>query len=214
MSFENLGVVNSYQSRNPYNYQKFEQISRDLTSSWLTLTEIQNQLNLFGDSSQDTYLLGLELSVRMIIEDYLGLSIFPITYRVYYNSNNLISSSISFDLPEVSETISILSLKFYSNDAVPILTTLEPINYFFDATGNKVICNSLPSNVNTLMTSPIVIEYSINEGLIAQYPVIKQAGLLLFTHLYNNRSDTTGFNLSKIPFGVDMLLRPYKPLVM
>jgi hypothetical protein len=72
----------------------------------------------------------------------------------------------------------------------------------------------LPSNISTNRTSPIVVEYTVNPNIIAQYPVIKQAGLLLFTHLYNNRSDTTATGLQKIPFGVDALLRPYKPLVM
>jgi hypothetical protein len=49
---------------------------------------------------------------------------------------------------------------------------------------------------------------------LSTYPVIKQAGLLLFTHLYNNRSNTTDIQLKEIPFGVATLLRPYKPLVM
>jgi hypothetical protein len=49
---------------------------------------------------------------------------------------------------------------------------------------------------------------------MAKYPVIKQAGLLLLTHLYNNRSDTVTGSLNKIPYGIDALLRPYKPLVM
>jgi hypothetical protein len=44
--------------------------------------------------------------------------------------------------------------------------------------------------------------------------VIKQAGLMLLTHIYNNRSNTTDVQLKEIPFGVATLLRPYKPLVM
>ena len=64
--------------RNPYSYEKVEQVSRDIQTSWLTLDEITNQLNLFQDESQDGYLLNLELATRMAIEDYLGMSIFPI----------------------------------------------------------------------------------------------------------------------------------------
>jgi hypothetical protein len=44
--------------------------------------------------------------------------------------------------------------------------------------------------------------------------VIKQAALMLLTHLYNNRSNTTESMLREVPFGVAALLRPYKPLVM
>ena len=47
-------------TRNPFSYEKFEQVSRDIATSWLTLDQITNQLNLFGDTSQDDYLQGLE----------------------------------------------------------------------------------------------------------------------------------------------------------
>jgi len=64
------------------------------------------------------------------------------------------------------------------------------------------------------MTSPVVCEYTVEASPLAAYPVIKQAGLLLLTHLYNNRSNSTEGMLRDIPFGVTALLRPYKPLVM
>ena len=64
------------------------------------------------------------------------------------------------------------------------------------------------------MTNPIIVTYQTNSSPYAQYPVIKQAGLLLLTHLYNNRSNTTEGILHEIPYGVAALLRPYKPLVM
>ena len=94
---------------------------------------------------------------------------------------------------------------------MPLATT----DYYYDPTGNKVVVmEGLPSNVSTVVTSPIVITYTLNPSIISQYPVIKQAGLLLLTHLYNNRSNTTMEVLHKLPFGVEQLLRPYKPLVM
>ena len=64
------------------------------------------------------------------------------------------------------------------------------------------------------MTAPIMVDYSTVANVLQTYPVIKQAGLLLYTHLYNNRSNSTAANLRDIPFGFDQLLRPYKPLVM
>ena len=86
---DTLGQVPYAATRNPFNYTKVEQIARDLTTNWLTLDEITNQLNLFGDESQDGYLEGLEVAVRMHIEDYLGMSIFPTSYRVYYNVSSI-----------------------------------------------------------------------------------------------------------------------------
>lgn len=209
------GVVNLAPTRNPFNYDKVVQTSRDLMTSWLTLDEITNQLNLFGDESQDSYLTDLEVAVRMHIEDYLGLPIFNQSYTVYYGASALYGTPLTLDLPEVSQNgVIINSVKYYSDASPTVLTTVAPSSYFYDVTGNKVILNDLPTDLNTFMTSPVVCNYTINSSILAQYPVIKQAGLLLLTHLYNNRSETTAGALQKIPFGVDVLLRQYKPLVM
>lgn len=209
------GMVNLAPTRNPFNYDKVVQTSRDLQTQWLTLDEITQQLNLFGDESQDTYLSDLEVAVRMHIEDYLGLPIFNQSYTVYYGASALYGTPLTLDLPEVSQNgVTINSIKYYSDASPPVLTTVAANSYFYDVTGNKVILNDLPTDLNTYMTSPVVCNYTINSSILAQYPVIKQAGLLLLTHLYNNRSETTAGALQKIPFGVDVLLRQYKPLVM
>tara|TARA_R110000868_G_scaffold261399_2_gene519519 strand:+ start:239 stop:910 length:672 start_codon:yes stop_codon:yes gene_type:complete len=209
------------QTRNPFNYVKAEQINRDSTTAWLTLEEITQQLNLFNDESQDGYLAGLEVATRQAIEDYLGLSIFGITYRVWYGSESLVASPICLDLPEVSQNLYpnqagllIGSVGYWTDSFPPVFTTIASSNYYYDASGNKVILNSLPTSINTVMTAPIVVEYTTVSNPIASYPVIKQAGLLLLTHLYNNRSNTTDGMLREIPFGVATLLRNYKPLVM
>ncbi len=79
-----------------------------------------------------------------------------------------------------------------------------------------MILNALPNTLNQQVANPVVVTYTQNRSPIANYPVVKQAGLLLFTHLYNNRStvgDTVGIK-AEIPFGTQALLRPYKTLVM
>ena len=219
---DTLGQVQYGSTRNPFNYDKFEQINRALTTGWLTLEEITQQLNLFGDESQDSYLEGLELAVRMHIEDYLGMPIFPVSYRAYYGISSIYASPVCLDLPQVSYKDSynsggvvINSVKYYNDNTPVTLTTLASTNYSYDPTGNKVILpNGTPSDVNVNVTSPIVIEYTVNPNFLQAYPVIKQAALLLLTHLYNNRAETTLSKLQNIPYGVDALLRPYKPLVM
>lgn len=209
------------QTRNPFNYVKVEQLARDNTTAWLTLTEITNQLNLFGDTSQNTYLAAIELSTRQAIEDFLGMSIFSTTYRVWYGTESLVASPVCFDLPEVSQNsnsnlsgITISYVKYYNDDFPPVVTTINSSQYFYDNSGNKVIVSSMPTSINTVMTAPIYIDYVTSANPIANYLVIKQAGLLLLTHLYNNRSNTTDIQLKEIPFGVANLLRPYKPLIM
>lgn len=219
---DTLGQVPYASTRNPFNYTKVEQIARDLTTNWLTLDEITNQLNLFGDESQDAYLEGLEVAVRMHIEDYLGMAIFPTSYRVYYNVESIYASPVCLDLPEVSYTDKfnsggtvITKVAYYNGNSPSVLVTLTTNDYYYDVTGNKVILpNGTPSNISMNRTSPLVVEYTQNPNFLQAYPVIKQAGLLLLTHLYNNRAETTLTKLQNIPYGVDALLRPYKPLVM
>ena len=82
-------------NRNPFNYVKIEQVDRDYVTAWLTLDEITNQLNLFDDESQDAYLSSLELATRFAIEDYLGMSIFSLTYRVWYGAQGTITAPMA-----------------------------------------------------------------------------------------------------------------------
>lgn len=205
--------------RNPFNYAKIEQINRDIQTSWLTLEDITQQINNWDDESQDTYLTSLELAVRMAIEDYLGVSIFPVTYRVYYGYMFAGANAVYLDLPEVStgfqgaSPLTINSVQYYASNS-PALTTVAATEYYYDPTGNRVVIKGLPQPLSQTIDNPIVVTYTLNQNFIAQYPVVKQAGLLLFTHLYNNRSNTTEGVLHEIPFGVAQLLRPYKPLVM
>ena len=215
------GLPYGGQTRNPFNYVKVEQIGRDVTTNWLTADEVTNQLNLFDDQSQDSYVMGLDLATRMYIEDYLGLSIFPVTYRVWYGAESLTATPVSLDLPEVSQNISSnlspitnVSVGYYNSLFPPVLVSVNSSQFYYDNSGNKIVITSLPTDINTQMTAPIVVEYTTVASPLAAYPVIKQAGLLILTHLYNNRSDTTETKLKTIPYGAQTLLRPYKPLVM
>jgi hypothetical protein len=114
-----------------------------------------------------------------------------------------------------SGNLSITKVAYYNGSTPSVLTTIASSSYYYDSTGNKVVLNSgIPSDVSTYRTSPVIVEYTQNANFTQAYPVIKQAGLLLFTHLYNNRSESVAGGLQKIPYGVDCLLRPYKPLVM
>ena len=222
MPVENQTLAPFYSDqRNPFNYAKIEQINRDLMTEWLTLQEITDQINLFDDESQDRYLESLELAVRMAIEDYLGMAVFPTQYKVYYPNFGLYNTAVYLDLPEVSQAsqgqpgVVINKVECYTTSNV-VPTLISSSNYSYDPTGNQVILNSLPNALNQQVANPVVVTYTQNRSPLANYPVIKQAGLLLFTHLYNNRS-TVGDSVAmkaQIPFGVDALLRPYKPLVM
>ena len=221
MSSDYLGIApNLTQNRNPFNYEKVEQIGRDFVTAWLTLDQITNQLNLFEDESQDAYLQGLEIATRMAIEDYLGMAIFPTQYRVFYGNPSVSGTAMTLDLPETTQNqqgqvgVTINSVKFWNGDVPSVLQTLASSSYQYDSTGNKIILNSMPSTISTQVSNPLVVEYTTARSPLANYPVIQQAGLLLLTHLYNNRSNSNERIMHEIPFGVAQLLRPYKPLVM
>jgi len=218
MAVENLTLAQFFaNNRGPYNYAKIEQIGRDVATPWLTLSECTEQLNLFDDESQDTYITSLELAVRMAIEDFLGMAIFATQYRTYYANLGVYNTEVFLDLPEVSQGasgVTIDTVEFYGSESNTIPVLIDPSQYSYDPTGNRVILNSIPNNLNQFVANPILVTYTQNANVLASYPVIKQAGLLLLTHLYNNRSNTTVEKLNEIPFGVAALLRSYKPLIM
>ena len=211
---------NLTQNRNPFNYEKVEQIGRDFVTAWLTLDQITQQLNLFEDESQDSYLQGLEIATRMAIEDYLGMAIFPTQYRVFYGNPAVSGTAMTLDLPETTQNqqnqvgVTINSVKYWDGNIPSVLNTISSSSYQYDPTGNQIIVNSIPSEISTQIANPIVVEYTTARSPLANYPVIQQAGLLLLTHLYNNRSNSNPSVMHDIPFGVTTLLRPYKPLVM
>lgn len=221
MASDYLGIApNLTQNRNPFNYEKVEQIGRDFVTAWLTLDQITQQLNLFEDESQDAYLQGLEIATRMAIEDYLGMAIFPTQYRVFYGNPAVAGTALTLDLPETTQNqqgqvgVTINAVKYWDANIPSVLQTVSPTGYQYDPTGSQIIVNSLPSEISTQVANPLMVEYTTARSPLANYPVIQQAGLLLLTHLYNNRSNSNTAIMHEIPFGVGQLLRPYKPLVM
>lgn len=218
MSAADLSVYQGA-NRNPFNYAKVEQLSRDSVTPWLTLAEMRDQVNLYGDTSQDEYLSQLEVGVRQYIEDYLGMPIFPIQYRVYYDAGSLYGTPLSLDLPAVSQNlypsqagISVKAVKYWNSSNV--LTTVSSSNYYYDQSGDKVIITTLPTDISTDRTSPVYCEYTAVSNPIADYPVIKQAGLMLLTHWYNTRASVVEKIMRDVPFSFHALLRAYKPLIL
>lgn len=218
MANDYLSVGNTLSgSRQPFNYEKIEIVSRDFQTTWFDVSLIREQLNNWGDTSQDDYLQQLDVATRMAIEDYLGMSIYPTQYRIYYGNPSQTGTAFQLNLPEATQGVTgvtINSVQYY-NDSVPsVLTTIASSTYQYDPSGNQIILSTVPSNISNQIANPLVATYTTNANIMAQYPNIQQAGLLLLTHLYNNRANTQEGVLHEIPWGVATLLRPYKPLVM
>lgn len=219
MAIENLTLAPYYSgTRNPFNYQKIEQVNRDVVTEWLTAEEITQQINLFNDESQDGYINTLGLAVRFAIEDYLGLSIVNTQYRCYYGDPGLNGTAIYLDLPESSSSSNatvINEVAYWTGQNSAVRTVLGSSNYYYDPTGSRVVVSAgMPSPLAQNIANPVEVLFTVNASEVGTYPVVKQAGLLLLTHLYNNRAETTYEKIRKIPFGIESLLRPYKSLVM
>lgn len=219
MAIENLTIAPYYSgTRNPFNYQKIEQINRDVVTEWLTLQEISEQLNLYEDESQDDYLRSLGLATRFAIEDYLGIAIINTQYKTYYGDPGLNGTAIYLDLPEASPGsagVVLNEVAFWTGQNSATRTVMSSTNYYYDPTGSRVVISAgMPSPLAQNIANPVEVIFTVQSSEIGTYPVVKQAGLLLLTHLYNNRADTSDLKLRKIPYGVEALLRPYKPLVM
>lgn len=220
MAIENLTLAPFYSgTRNPFNYQKIEQVNRDVITQWLTLQEMTEQLNLIDDDSQDAYVEQLGLTVRFAIEDYLGLAIIDTQYRTYYGDPGLNGTAIYLDLPESSpgaNGVTIDEVAFWTGQNGAQRTVLGSANYYYDPTGNRVVVTEgLPSPLAQNIANPVEVLFTVESNNYGNYPAIKRAGLLLLTHYYNQRSAVAdGSKLTPIPYGVDVLLRPYKTLVM
>jgi hypothetical protein len=90
-------------------------------------------------------------------------------------------------------------------------------DYYYDPTGSRVVVTEgMPSPLAQNIANPVEVLFTVESNDYSTYPAIKQAGLLLLTHYYNQRSavGSTVGQMAQIPFGVDVLLRPYKTLVM
>lgn len=209
-----LGGVNA----TPYNWAKLINTSRDTTSEWIPLDELRDQLNIYGDTSQDAYIQQLELAARFYIEDYLGKPIFQQTYTLYYSNNVIVQPTVQLDVPQSdTHTLTITEVGFYNQTTpVPDVEILDPSAYYLDPTGSKIVLTSIASEISTTITNPVYAKIRIEEDVVSTYPTVIHAGKLLVVHLYNNRDtigDTVG-EKAEIPFGIKTLLRPYKDLVM
>jgi hypothetical protein len=223
MAVENQTIAPFYASnRNPFNYEKIEQVNRDVVTTWLTLEQMTQQLNLVDDESQDGYITSLGLAVRFAIEDYLGLAIVNTQYRTYYANPGFVvnGTAVYLDLPEASPGaagVTINEVAYWTGESGATRTVLNSANYYYDPTGNRiVVTNGIPAPLAQNIANPIEALFTVNASEVATYPAVKQAGLLLLTHYYNSR-DAVGATVGQrapIPYGVDQLLRPYKTLVM
>ena len=201
---------------NTYNWDRFEEINRDINSLWITPSEAKNAINLFTDDSQDDLISRYTLSARLFIEEYLGRAIFERTFISYYSKSLISTSGLIINIPNGRVDTTIVSVNYYDKtDPNPILVTYPTQSYFYDKSGFNVVMQNIDGNIiNDYYVSPITCEFQVEADPIASYPNVKQAGLLLIGHFYNHRSNTQDKSIRAIEYGLEALLSPYKDLVL
>ena len=199
-------------NRQPFNWYSIKETQRDLANEWLPLTTIRAHLNLYGDTSQDTLLEQYELAARQYIEDYLGKSIFSKSYQANYGLIVFQDPITALDIPNAYDNVSIDNVQFWDENGMQ--QTLTTSQYLFDDVGAKVVIKSFGTTIDPNRTAPISVQFTVDANAIANYATVEQAGLLLITHFYNNRSMTGEKVMTQIPYGFETLLRPYREIVM
>ena len=209
------GGLFSSSDTQPYNWLRYEETDRDVTSQWLSDDEITQTLNLYGDTSQEALLLNLDLAARMFVEEFLGRAIYGRSFTAYYKALVFQAPYSSLDIPSSRLDTSIDSVQYFNTASPPVQVTLASSAYSYDYTGQKVILyQNLAGSINSYYTAPVQCNFTLANDPIASYPNVRRAGLLYLTHLYNNRADTTEKTLNYIPAGIHHLLLPYQELII
>lgn len=204
-------------NRNPYNYARIERLATSQTTI-LTAEELRNQLNLFGDDSQDTAIAGYSIAATNYISEYLGVPLVPTVYNVWYPSLMAEQNYYFLDIPQLGvEVLSNTFNVYYYNSSNAQVSVASQYVTFDQAAQRLMVTSTAISTLSTSMPYPIRVTVTITDGMYAENELVKQAVKLLATHLYNNRSETNSGVINpsvRISLGIDALLRPFKPLVM
>lgn len=204
---------------NTNRWSKLTEVSRDYVNDLISVTELRYQLNLYSDTSQDSYLDLLDKTAKVYIEDRLGVSFHTRTVKAYYSPSTFITSGEYTYLPlpnSFDTTLSVSSIQYYGL-GVKTLTTLATSHWFFDITSERLAVKLSDIQFNTDYESPLVVNLtygSASGSSLSTNPAIKHAAMLLVTHWYRNRSTTSEGMLNNIPHGVDSLLEPYREVLL
>lgn len=201
----------------PYNWRYIAPAGRDVTSSVVTIQQIRDQVMVGTDTSFDSYLLALAATARMRIEEHLGRPLSSEIINVYYGSDVVGGDFTALDLPVKSlqpQSITNISVQYYNDSDA--LIDVPATQFFLDLGSQRVVLRNWSPALSNFIPAPIVVTYTAAPDILATYPTVKQAALLLITHWWNNRSDTgeTVGEKASIPHGAYDLLSAYRSPIL
>lgn len=179
-----------------------------IASEPLTLSEAKTHMRIdFEDD--DTYISALISVAREHCENFTGRALATQTLELILNE---FPCKDYIELP-MSPIQSITSIKY--KDAAGIEIIWDASNYInnLDAMPARIYLayNKFFPSFTPHPTAAVRIRYVAGHTIGNLIPKsIKQAMLLLLSHLYENREATSLKELKEVPFAVNMLLNPHK----
>ena len=176
------------------------------TSGVVSLTEVNDHLSLFGDTTFDDYLTRLIAVASVFASNYIGESLETSTVVDYFDGwdSRLQLSERFVDLTPTP------IISYVNNLNTP--TTLSTTNYI-DRSGEHVAVtySAVPSAILSINASnPISITYGSSNVDKGGSEAIKQAVLMIIQDLFNDRADNIEGSRSKAHVTAERLLAPYR----
>ena len=177
------------------------------TTEPVTVAEAKDHLRL-EHVLDDGYVSTLITAARAHVEEKLRRSIMAQTWE-------LVLPAFSTDVIELpwGKLVSVTSVKYLDANAVE--QTFSSSSYYVDTdtvNGRVILDSDLSWPETTTRWNAVVIRYVVGWPSPVEVPApIKQAMLLLVSHMYENRSpEIVGTIVSPVNFAVDALLNPYR----
>jgi len=177
------------------------------------VTSAEAKAHLRVDTTADDTLIGTLITVaRMHVENHLRRALITQTWELVLDAFPA-RNVIQLPMPPLA---SITSIKYTDEAAVEATFSSTAYAVDTDSTRGRVVLKSGESwpSVTLAATSGVRVRYVAGYGAAANVPqAIKQAILLLIGTLYENRESVLvaqGVTVMELPFGVNVLLMPYR----
>lgn len=187
-------------------------VSASSTATIVTLEELRAHLNLFDDSTFDTYLTRLLRAGQDAAENYLGEYLSLTEIQAFYPR-----FGERFRLPH-NQIDGLASLTYYDNSN--ILQTVASTDYLYDLTSIEKslrITNQsvITTDISNDYENPVVVTYNALVGSENITEGVAQAILLYCSSMFTNRENyTLNQVVQPLPRTSERLLDPLKRIIV
>jgi len=177
------------------------------TTSPVTLDDVRDHLQLYGDESYDAYLEALIFSAQEVVSGILGEPVDTTGIQAWYGNYE------NIELPhQYIVNNAITSVQFYDTDEV--LQTVADTIYFVDFSRRfpRVILRQnqqWPQGMSTAREFPVIVNYSAAISPQAGAD-LEHAILMICEDLFSNRASASDKPSTKVYLTAEQLLKRYR----